>query len=315
MLNLRQLECFVTAADAGTMTAAATRLYVSQSAISLAVGQLERSLGTQLFIREKARGLRLTAAGRRLLPEARSLLAHAEDVRTAGEEAGVGLRGSLTVGCFRTAAPFVLPELLETFASEQPDVALDFIEGPSDELADALLEGRCEIALLYDQGLRPGIATELVRTMRPYALMSPEHPLARRASVAVAEIAPHPMIMLDVPPSKDYYNDLFRLAGVEPNVRHYASSYELVRALVGRDLGWAPLLSRPQVDRSYEGRPLVQVPFDDEPLANQLVLAWPDGIRLTRRARAFAELCRRVVSDPPSSPAAAARPGGSPYRS
>lgn len=315
MLNLRQLECFVTAADAGTMTAAASRLYVSQSAISLAVGQLERSLGTQLFIREKARGLRLTAAGARLLPEARSLLAHAEDVRTAGEEAGAGLRGSLTVGCFRTAAPFVLPELLETFAIEQPEVALDFIEGPSDELADALLEGRCEIALLYDQSLRPGIATEVVRTMRPYALMSPEHPLARRASVAVAEIAPHPMIMLDVPPSKDYYNDLFRLAGVEANVRHHASSYELVRALVGRNLGWAPLLSRPHVDRSYEGRPLVQVPFDDEPLANQLVLAWPDGIRLTRRARTFADLCRRVVSEPPPSLAAAARPGGSPYRS
>src|SRR4051812_21590724 len=131
MMNLRQLECFVTAADAGTMTAAAGRLYVSQSAISLAVGQLERSLGSQLFIREKARGLQLTAAGRRLLPEARSLLAHAEEVRSTAEEAGGGLRGSLTVGCFRTAAPFVLPELLETFAIEQPDVELDFVEGPS----------------------------------------------------------------------------------------------------------------------------------------------------------------------------------------
>src|SRR3954465_7601311 len=93
VLNLRQLECFIVAADAGTMTAAASRLYVSQSAISLAVGQLERSLGTQLFIREKARGLQLTAPGRRFLPEARSLLAHAEDVRAVAEEEG-GLRGA-----------------------------------------------------------------------------------------------------------------------------------------------------------------------------------------------------------------------------
>src|SRR5690349_529815 len=113
-MNLRQLECFVAAADAGTMTAAAAQLFVSQSAISLAVAQLERSVGTQLLIRHKARGLELTPAGRRLLPQARSLLAHADDVRTAAEAEGGALSGPLTVGCFRTAAPFLLPELLTT---------------------------------------------------------------------------------------------------------------------------------------------------------------------------------------------------------
>ena len=295
MLNLRQLEFFVAAADAGTMTGAAAKLYVSQSAVSLAIAQLERSLGTQLLIRQKARGLELTPAGRRLLPEARALLAHADEVRAAGEEEGGGLRGALTVGCFRTAAPFLLPELLETFAAEQPEVALDFIEGPSNELAEALLAGLCEIALLYDQDLPPGIATEPVRTLVPYALMAPRHPLAKRRSVGLDELAPYPMIMLDVPPSKEYYYDMYRAAGVEPNVRHYASSYELVRALVGRNLGYAPLLSRPRVDRSYEGRKLVQVDIHGDPLTNELVIAWPAGVRLTRRARAFAELCRRVV--------------------
>lgn len=295
VLNLRQLQFFVAAADARTMTGAAARLYVSQSAVSLAVAELERALGSQLFIRQKGRGLQLTPAGRRLLPEARALLAHAEEVRAAGEEAGGGLRGSLTVGCFRTAAPFLLPALLETFGAEQPDVGLDFMEGPSDELAAALLAGRCEIALLYDQDLPPGIATEPVRTMVPYALMAPSHPLARRTSVGLEELAPYPMIMLDVPPSKDYYRDMYREAGVEPNVRHCASSYELVRALVGRNLGYAPLLSRPRVDRSYEGRRLVQIDIHGDPLTNELVLAWPDGVRLTRRARAFADLCRRTV--------------------
>ena len=127
MLNLRQLD-FVAIADAGTMTGAAQKMYVSQSAVSLAVAQLERSLGTQLLIRQKARGLQLTPAGRRLLPEARAPLAHAEEVLAVGEEEGGGLRGAVTVGCFRTAAPFLLPELLETLAAEQPDVAVDFIE-------------------------------------------------------------------------------------------------------------------------------------------------------------------------------------------
>lgn len=295
MLNLRHVEFFVATADAGTMTGAAEGLFVSQSAVSLAVAQLEQSLGAQLLIRHKARGVQLTPAGRRLLPEARALLAHAEEVRVAGEEAGGALRGTLSVGCFRTAAPFLLPELLEVFAAEQPDVVVSFVEGHSTDLADALLTGRCEIALLYDQDLPPAIATEPIRTMVPYALMSPRHPLSGRVSVGLDELAPHPMIMLDVPPSKEYYRDMYRAAGVEPNVRHHATSYELVRALVGRNLGYAPLLSRPRVERSYEGRRLVQVDIHGDPLRNELVLARAAGVRLTRRAEAFAALCRRVV--------------------
>ena len=283
------------AADAGTMTAAAQRLFVSQSAISLAIAQLERNVGTQLVIRHRARGLELTPSGRRLLPEARSLLAHAEDVRAAAEAEGGELRGPLTVGCFRTAAPFLMPELLERSAAEQPEVSLHFIEGPSDELGAALLEGRCEIAVLYRRDLDDRIATEVLRSMEPYALLSPEHPLADRPSLSLAELAPHPMIMLDVPPSRGYYEDMFRHAGLDLNVRHAASSYELVRSLVGRNLGYALQLSRPLVDRSYEGRPLLQVPLHDDPLQTELVLAWPEGVRLTRRARAFADLCRSVV--------------------
>src|SRR5919206_2671687 len=108
-LNLRQVESFVAAADAGTMTAAAERQLLSQSAVSLAIAGLERSLGVELFIRNRSRGLALTAAGRSFLPQARDLLAHAEDVRATAEAAGAALTGRLTVGCFRTTAPFLLP--------------------------------------------------------------------------------------------------------------------------------------------------------------------------------------------------------------
>ncbi len=103
------------------------------------------------------------------------------------------------------------------------------------------------------------------------------------------------MIMLDVPPSRGYYGDVFRAAGCEPNVRHHASSYELVRALVGRNLGYALFLSRPRVNLSYEGLPLRRIPLAGDPLRTELVLAWPSGVRLTRRAHAFAEICRRIV--------------------
>src|SRR5258706_11407939 len=179
LLNLRQLECFVNAADAGSMTAAADRLRLSQSAVSLAVAGLEGAVAAQLFIRRRSQGLALTPAGRRFLPQARDLLAHAEDVMADIQHEGGALSGRLVVGGFRTAAPFVLPGLLETFAAKHPAVQLDFIEAPLPDLERALLEGRCEVALVYDLNVRHGIALEALYQTEPYALFAPEHPHAR----------------------------------------------------------------------------------------------------------------------------------------
>jgi DNA-binding transcriptional LysR family regulator len=295
MLNLRQLECFVQTADAGTMTAAADRLGLSQSAVSLAVAGLENGVGVQLLIRRRSKGLVLTDAGRRLLPQARELLAHAEHVRVELDVAGRSLTGRLTIGCFRTAAPFVIPGLLETFAAAQPGVELEFIEGPLDELEDALLNGRCEVALMYDLGVRPGIVCEALYRTEPYVLLSAEHPLARAERITLAELAPLELVLLDIPPSGSYLTGVFVHAGLHPNVRLRVSSYELLRSLVARNFGYGLLISRPHGDVSYEGRPLVPRRLSDELLPIDVSLAWVAGSRRTPRALAFAEHARRML--------------------
>jgi DNA-binding transcriptional LysR family regulator len=295
-LNLRQLECFVSAADAGTMTAAAERQLLSQSAVSLAIAGLERSLGVELFIRKRSRGLALTAAGRSFLPEARDLLAHAEDVRSRAQAAGSALSGRLTVGCFRTTAPFLLPVLLETFGKAHPEVELAFVEGTLRDIELALIDGTCEIAVMYDIGLgASALEREALYGRVPYVLVAPEHPLARRKTLSVGELEGLDMIMLDVPPTREYFGDLFAHAGVSPTVRFNTGSYELVRSLVARNLGFGLLISRPYGDVSYEGRPLKAIPLSGEVLPVDLCLAWPRGVRRTRRARAFAEHCRSVL--------------------
>jgi DNA-binding transcriptional LysR family regulator len=295
MLNLRQVECFAIAAEAGTMTAAAARLHLSQSAVSLAVAGLERSLGVQLLIRNRARGLALTAAGQTFLPQARDLLAHAEDVRAGAEAAGAALTGRLTVGCFRTTAPFLLPVLLETFGREHPEVELSFVEGPLGDIQQALLDGICEVAIMYDIDLSPAIECEALYGRVPYVLVAPGHPLADRDVLRVEDLAGHDMIMLDVPPSREYFEGVFAHAGVTPQVRYATGSYELVRSLVGRDLGFALLISRPRVDATYEGRSLVAIELTGDVLPVDLCLAWPRGVRRTRRARAFAGHCREIL--------------------
>jgi DNA-binding transcriptional LysR family regulator len=298
MLNLRQVECFVCAAETGSMTNAAERLHVTQSAVSLAIAGLEQTLGTDLFVRRRGRGLELTGAGRELLLPARNLMADAEAMRAQADVIGRGLSGRLTVGCFGTGAPLVLPALMETFERRNPGMSLDFVEGSTDVLEQALLEGRCEIALMYDVGLHVTLEKEPLYSTTPYALFAPEHPLAGRASVTLPELAEFDFVALDEQPVHEHQLGLFAHAGVSPRIRYRTSSYELLRSLVARNLGFTLLISRPYGDVSYEGRPLVAVPLSGEVKTVDVMLARVPGVRPTLRAQAFAAHCRELLPPP-----------------
>ena len=287
----------MSAADAGSMTGAAERLRISQSAVSLAVAGLERSLGTELFLRHRGRGLTLTAAGRELLVPARNLLADSEALRSQADVIGHGLAGRLTVGCFGTAAPLVLPALMETFELRYPGMKLDFLEGSADVLEDALLGGGCEIALMYDIGLHATLGKEPLYSTVPYALLAPEHPLADSDHVTLVELSEFDFVALDVQPVLEHQRGLFAHAGVAPRVRYRTSSYELARSLVARNLGFTLLISRPYGDVSYEGRPLQVVPLAGDVKTVEVVLATPPGVRSTLRAQAFAAHCRELLPE------------------
>ena len=128
MFTLRHLSYFVAVADAGGITGAARSLHVSQPSISAALGQLERRLGLQLFLRHHAQGLSLTSAGRRLLGQARQLIAHADELRLAALDLGGGLAGQLDLGCFITFAPWVVPGLLRGSSRQFPEARVKLRE-------------------------------------------------------------------------------------------------------------------------------------------------------------------------------------------
>lgn len=295
-LSLRQLSYFAAAARTGTMTAAAAELQVSQSAVSLGVADLERQLGVQLLLRHPAKGLTLTAAGRDVLVQARSLLRGAEELRAGAWELGRSLRGTLVVGCFHTLGPFVLPQVLEAFHAKHPQVQLEFVEGMLPDLQNSLLDGRCELAVVYDLDLLPSVTYEPLYPARPYVLLAPSHPLAERPNLRFAELAEHDLVMLDMPPTPHHVRTMFAAAGQTPKLRHSSVSYELVRSLVARGLGYSILISAPVTRTSYEGMPLVSRPIADEIAPITAGLARTASGRPTRRAQAFAKLCRQVLA-------------------
>lgn len=288
--SLRQLEFFVAVADAGSISGGAERCGASQAGVSLAVRDLERHLGVQLLVRRRAKGAVLTEAGHGLLLDARRLLGSADELQALASASGGQVSGALAVGCYVTLAPFLIPPVLDEFAGRHPALDVQVTEGAADDMREALLDGRCELAFLYDRDGDPELSTVPVRTSRPYLILAADHRLAGQESIALAEIADEPLIMFDVPSARNAAAMLAE-AGLAPRLRHLSSNIEVVRCLVARGVGYSILVQRWPTDVSFEGLPIASRPITDPTQERRAVLAWPARTRLTRRAQALIDFC------------------------
>jgi DNA-binding transcriptional LysR family regulator len=297
-VSLRQLEYFVSVVELQTMGAAAARWQVSPSAISLAIGELERALQVQLFLRQKAKPLQLTAAGRQVLADARPLLARADELQANARGLGQKLSGELTVGCFPTLSPYVMPTALDVVAAAHPGVEIRFVEGSIAQLHAWMRDGTCELAVMYAIGLDPNLERTDLYRVRPHVELPPDHPLASRRRIRLEQLAREPMIILDMPPAQEYFRGLFAERGFTPRVAGSAISVDGVRALVASGRGYTVLLQRPLFPITYAGHEIAVREIADrlEPVPVQVAaVSWAGA---TRRALAFRELCRAHLREP-----------------
>jgi DNA-binding transcriptional LysR family regulator len=193
-VELRQLEYFVAVAEECHFTRAAKRLHVAQSGLSSAIRSLERELGASLFVRS-TRQVELTQAGRALLVEARRALSATDAARDAVAAVQGLLRGSLAIGTLQCLHVVHLPAVLARFHVAHPGVEIRLRHGGSADLTEHVRAGRMDIAFVS----RPARAADdiIVRPLASEPLVlacAPEHPLAGRVEVGLAELAGEPFV-------------------------------------------------------------------------------------------------------------------------
>lgn len=147
-MKLRQLECFVRAAERGSFTAAAADLNVSQPALGQQVQDLEAEFGQRLFERA-ARGVRLTDAGTRLLAHATDILSRVAETSLAMESLRGGQRRDVRLGYPPTPGRLIVPELLVRLQAAH-EVRTHSQSGLSYDLLELVGEGKLDAALCYD---------------------------------------------------------------------------------------------------------------------------------------------------------------------
>ncbi len=296
--SLRQLEYLVACIDHGSTARAAIALNVSQPTISIAVTKLEDQLGVQLLRRHHSQGVSATASAEDILPSARALLAHATDLQRQVTATGGEMVGELRLGSFTTLASSVLPRLVNAVSTEHPDIHLRISEGTQDELLEGLNSGQLEMALLYDLNLPDDIQKIQLLELTPHVVLPHDHALIGQSEIDLADLATEPFILLDVPPSRDYFLGLFKTAGLTPNIVHSSPSLELVRGLVGYGLGFSLLVTRPTGDMTYDGQPLCIRPLKNEANKSAIVLARHKELRATQLMTLITELAQNAVIKP-----------------
>lgn len=295
-ITLRQLQIFVATAEAGSITQAAERLYLSQTAVSLALRQLEKELGATLLVRRRAHGISLTNTGRSLLPLGRNILASAAEFSRTGRQEDE-VTGAVRVGCYPSLGPALLPGLIMAFRDAHPEASLEFVEAPEGELMSQLEVGSVDLVLCYRLGVPEGLSERVLEEGVPGVLISSDHPLAQgRDRVHLADLLDSPYIMLDSPIAANHAQTIFAVTGSHPRVEFRSKNFETIRSLAGRGLGWSITLQRPKSPLTHEGTPVSILRIADEGVDAVPVVAvsWP-GYVMSRAATAFLEVARQHI--------------------
>ncbi|MCZ2495506.1 LysR family transcriptional regulator [Xylophilus sp. Kf1] len=240
-MELRHLRYFSVLAEELHFGRAAVRLSISQPPLSVAIRQLEASVGARLFDRDNKQ-VRLTGAGIALQASARRLLAQSEEAALEAREVAAGVAGRLRVGFVGAMLYRGLPQALKSFQAAHPAVRITLSELNSGEQVQELMHDRLDLGFVHTSRLPEALHSRLLMTEPFVCCLPADHRLARRARVAPADLKDEALVMFARNSSPDYYERILSIcadAGFRPEVRHEARHWLAVVSLVSQGLGVA----------------------------------------------------------------------------
>ncbi|USX28108.1 LysR family transcriptional regulator [Oxalobacteraceae bacterium OTU3CINTB1] len=242
-LELRQLRYFVTVAEELHFGKAALRLHMTQPPLSQTIQALEQLLGAALFERSR-RGVALTPAGIALLPEARRMLAQAQELPQLVQRAAAGEIGRLALAFVSSADYSVLPPFLRAYRAAYPQVQITLQEATSDLQLDDLLHNRIDAGLLIPPlPDKAKLELDYLPVLNePLVLAVPAGLLAKKGKVALAALPRLPLIVFPRAISPALYDailSVFRDAGITPEIGQQAIQMQTIVSLVSAGMGMA----------------------------------------------------------------------------
>jgi DNA-binding transcriptional LysR family regulator len=294
--TIRQLEYFLAVAECGSIAAASEKVNVSSPSISAAIVQLEDEFGLQLFVRKHAHGLSPTQGGLQFTKQARKVLAEATRLNSLANDITGKVRGPLNVGCLLTFAQIILPQLRRRFVDKNTEVEFHQFQRTQTELFEDLRSAALDVALTYDLNIPADLTFIPLVSLPPYALMAANHPLARHESVTARQLAEHPMILLDLPVSSEYFLSIFEHAGHKLKIVERTRDMAVTQSLVANGFGYSLANIRPTSDRAPDGKKLRYVPLKGPVRPMKMGLLLSQGAQSSLTVRSFVDHCKQHIT-------------------
>ena len=288
-MDIRKLECFLAVAFEGNLTRAAETLFLSQSALSGQIKQLEEMLEYPLFVR-RARGMGLTPEGESLVPYARSAIQAMDEFRTRASSLKSGESSRLVVGLNTDPAFLRMAELARRMRATLPGLQLSFIVSQSRYTADSLRSGEMDAGFRFGIWGEEGIHDEFVAsvTLRiaiPTAMAHRVEPGDWRGLAALPWIYTFRGCPFHVA-----VRERMSAFGVEPNQVEQTIDESIMRELVTEGVGVA-VIREDDARRLETAGHAVLWP---ETLQVPLCLAYPAGAGYRSPLREFRDVVRTV---------------------
>lgn len=289
MLNLYKLEIFALVAQQGSFSAAAGQLYLTQSAVSQHIQDLEASLGTALFTRGR-RGVALTPAGETLYGYTRRILALLAEAESAVVTVENLAGGQVSIGSTPGASLYLLPGWIHAFRARYPNLTVSLETGVTGVVAAGVLGRRLDVGFVEGE-IEGGIGLRLgqlvLAQVAQYVVIGPGHPCWRRDAVALADLDGQPFITRQPSSQTRAWQDALLAAhGARPRIVAELDSPESIKRAVMSSMG-AAILPQYAVQRELDEGALRALPLAEAPLRRALRLVWNDDAPCTPLTRAF----------------------------
>jgi DNA-binding transcriptional LysR family regulator len=291
-MEIKQIQYFLAVVTTGSFSAAAAELYISQSSLSKQIIVLEKELGFSLFDRSR-RKIALTQAGEVFLNHARnlnvgyqSMLADLSKYKTTP---------NFSIIAIPVIAQYGITTHLAQFKNAHPKLNFTLDEREASSILPALNSHQYDLAFVRDYTLDGGIYSFLkIARDKLQVVVSKNHRLAGRQSIALAELADENFIMFDKGTIvHELTVDACRQAGFEPRIFYASLRVESILGLVVSNSGVALMMEK--IFAHHQPQDVVAIPLE-ETIESNLVLAWLKNKQLTQPARIFVEFMEKRLS-------------------
>ncbi|MDA0243944.1 MAG: LysR family transcriptional regulator [Chloroflexi bacterium] len=291
-MEIKQAHYFLEIVAAGSFSAAAEGLYISQSTLSKQIMALEEELGVQLFNRSK-RQIVVTPAGERFALYARTvyetyqaMMAEIADYRPTS--------ASLSVVAIPVIAQYGIPAYIAQFNGRYPHIPLALKEREAWSILPALYQHQYDVAFMRDYQLnREQVASLEIAHDQLQVILSHQHPLVGKSTLALAELAEENFIMFDKGTTvHELTLAACHEAGFHPKVAYASLRAESIIGMVRANKGVALMMAQVFAYAEQSGVTAVSLA---QPVESHVVLAYLKHKRLSASARLFISFMEEVV--------------------